>query len=176
LIEGKLMDMEKEPKNVQVVVQGTSEHSTIFLIDENGIICTVKSREHGVHVSQPVDERVEESSVRSALRDTDNEVAQLKRTLATQNEELQGALERLREAREALDAEKRESQQRSEELNESMAALEKEKRKVKKIWREKCELQLSHEDAMDEKDGDSETEGALACCPLAWLSAHTRRF
>ena len=38
LIEGKLMEMGKEPPNVQVVVQGTDENSVLFLINEDGII------------------------------------------------------------------------------------------------------------------------------------------
>jgi len=81
LIEGKLMDIEKEWKNIQVVVQGTSEHSAIFLINENGIICMVKLCDHGVHVSQLVDDRVEESLVCSALCDTNRMVSELKRPL-----------------------------------------------------------------------------------------------
>ena len=55
LIEGKLLEMDREPKNAQVVTQGTSENSIIFLVDENGVICKCDSREHMTHVSQPVD-------------------------------------------------------------------------------------------------------------------------
>ena len=45
LIEGKLLEMDREPKNAQVVTQGTSENSIIFLVDENGVICNM------IHVS-----------------------------------------------------------------------------------------------------------------------------
>ena len=46
--------MDKEPKNAQVVAQGTSENPVIFLVDENGVICKHDSRERTTHVSQPV--------------------------------------------------------------------------------------------------------------------------
>ena len=34
LIEGKLMEMEREPKNAQVVIQDTSENPAISLIED----------------------------------------------------------------------------------------------------------------------------------------------
>ena len=43
-------------------------------------------------------------------------------------------------------------QQQTEELEELRAMLAKEKQKAKQIWRQKCEQQLSHEEAIDEKD------------------------
>ena len=32
-----MLEMDREPKNAQVVTQGTSENSVIFLVDENGL-------------------------------------------------------------------------------------------------------------------------------------------
>ena len=43
-------------------------------------------------------------------------------------------------------------QQQTEKLEELRATLAKEKQKAKRIWRQKCEQQLSHEEAIDEKD------------------------
>lgn len=154
LIEGKLIELDREPRNAQVVVEDTSENSSIFLIDESGIICAHKPREHVTHVSQPADVGREEPSteVRSALRDTDDELVELKRTLEAKTQELQATLASLHTAERALEDESRRCQQQNTELSEVRAALDKEKRKVKRIWREKCELQLSHEDVVDEKD------------------------
>ena len=160
LIEAKLLEMEREPRNAQVVVQDSGEDSVISLIDESGIICTYNSREyvpseHGLHAGQPADEtlmREEPSGVRSALHDTRNDLVEVKRALEAKGQELQAALERLCEVEEALDAERRNYQQKDVELTEARSSLEREKRKVKRVLREKCDLQLSHEDEMDKKD------------------------
>ena len=56
-MEGKLTEMGREPRNVQVVIKGTGENDSMFLIDENGLICVIKpARDPNLHVSQPVDE------------------------------------------------------------------------------------------------------------------------
>ena len=41
MIEGKLLEMELEPRNIQVAIQGTDENSVLFLINENGVIKTI---------------------------------------------------------------------------------------------------------------------------------------
>ena len=41
LMEGKLMEMGREPQNIQVVVQGMDENSVLYLINEDGIIFTI---------------------------------------------------------------------------------------------------------------------------------------
>ena len=106
------------------------------------------------HVSQPVDDEGDdppgESS--SVLRSKDSELATLRESLEAQNRELIEAREALHRAQETLQNEQQRGRQREAELGEAKAALEREKRRVKKIWREKCDLQLSHEDAMDAKD------------------------
>ena len=55
LIEAKLLEMDREPKNAKVITQITSENSAIFLVDENGVICKYNSRERETHVRQPGD-------------------------------------------------------------------------------------------------------------------------
>jgi len=86
--------MDREPKNVQVIIPDTSANSIIFLIDKNGIICLVKPYEHETHVSQPIDPGVEEPSLFCTLCDTDSKLIELKRTLEAQNLELQGTVEK----------------------------------------------------------------------------------
>lgn len=58
----------------------------------------------------------------------------------------------LHQVRETLDTERQRWRQWEAELSELKAALEKEKRKIKRIWQEKCDLQLAHEDKIDVKD------------------------
>ena len=81
LIEGKLMEMGKELPNVQVVVQGTDENSVLFLINEDGIICTIKPAcDCVVHMSsQPVDAARDGSLIEthSALRNLGGELAEV---------------------------------------------------------------------------------------------------
>ena len=140
-LDSWLLEMEREPRNAQVVVQDSGEDSVISLIDESGIICTYNSceyvsREHGLHAGQPADEtltREEPSGVRSALHDTGDDLVEVKRALEAKGQELQAALERLREVEKALDAERRNYQQKDVELTEARSSLEREKRKVKEF-------------------------------------------
>ena len=155
LIEGKLMEMGKEPPNVQVVVQGTDENSVLFLINEDGIIRTIKpARDRVVHVSsQPVDAARDEGPVetRSALRESEGEPAEVEQRLETQSLELQRVRELLRQAEAEVEEGRTPTQQHDEELHGLRAVVAKEKQKVKRIWWEKCE-QLSHEEAIYRKD------------------------
>ena len=73
-------------------------------------------------------------------------------------------------------------QQQTEELEGLRATLAKEKQKAKRIWREKCEQQLSHDEAIDEKDGNSETKSksiggdpAIAKCTRNSRAPHSRK-
>jgi len=94
LIEGKLIELDREPSNVPIILQGKDEvvHK-IFLIDDNGIICTCPySRDHHEHVtSQLVDANV--ASDRSALRASESEIDCLARQLEEQLLELENTKE-----------------------------------------------------------------------------------
>lgn len=73
LIEGKLVELDREPSNVQVILQGKDQSvHKIFLVDDNGISCTcTHSCDHNEHVtSQTFDMNV----TISALCDNDNEL------------------------------------------------------------------------------------------------------
>ena len=97
LIEGKLLEMGREPKNAQVVTQGTSENSVIFLVEENGVICKYDSCKRTTHVSQLVDAEGDDPPGKSssALRSKDSELAALRESLEAQNQELLEACEAL---------------------------------------------------------------------------------
>ena len=179
IIEGKLLELEKEPRNAQVVVQESSEDPTIFLIDEEGIICISKPREQITHVSEPTgsESGAPQEIMRSALRDTvgDDDQSELQKALQAREQELHETRERLHEAEQALDDATKRCQQLEGELVGAKAAVEKEKRKVKKIWREKCEMQLFNEDALDEKDAEIATlKARLLNCTLPPTSSRAK--
>ena len=129
LIEAKLLEMDWEPKNAQVITQITSENSAIFLVDENGVICKNNSRERETHVRQLGDAEGDNSPSESssALRSNDSELVTLREALEDQNRELLEAREMLHQVQETLESERQRWRQREAELSDSKAALEKEK-------------------------------------------------
>ena len=156
LIEGKLIEMEHEPKNVQVILQGKGKDDyKLFLVDDNGIISSfTHTRDHYEHViSQPVGMNVSiESSV--APRETDSKLECLQRELEMQSEELTSIREQLHMVQLALEEEKQKSLDHVERIKELQQSLAKERQKAKRFWREKCDQQLAHEDALEKKDDE----------------------
>ena len=154
LIEGKLIEIEHEPKNVQVIIQGKDKLVyKLFLVDENGIISTfTHSRDHHEYVSsQPVDTNVANESG-SALRESASGLERLKHELETQSQELAFVNEQLHVIQLALEEEKQKSLEQVEKIKELEQSLAKERQKAKRFWREKCDQQLVHEDALEKKD------------------------
>ena len=78
LIEGKLLDMDRQPTDVQVIVQGTSGDDNIFLVDEGEIIKSIKGAV--THMSDHEHAR-SDGGVSSALRESDNDTRQLRSML-----------------------------------------------------------------------------------------------
>jgi len=90
LVESKLTEMGREPRNVQVVIKGTGENDSMFLIDENGLICVIKPAcDPNLHASQPVDEAPQVGQ-RSALCESGSEYTEINE----QQSKLQHKLER----------------------------------------------------------------------------------
>ena len=85
MIEGKLLEMDWEPENAQVVTQATSENSVIFLVDQSSVM--YNSHEHITHVNQPVDAEGNDypGECSSALHSKDSKLAVLHRALEAQN-------------------------------------------------------------------------------------------
>ena len=75
------MEMGKELPNIQVVVQGTDENSVLFLINEDGIICTIKPVcDRVVRMSSQLVDAARDGSLietRSALHDLGGELAEV---------------------------------------------------------------------------------------------------
>ena len=138
-------------------VKDQSVHK-LFLVDDNGIICTCTySRDHNEHVtSQPVDTIVaseEASNHRSALRDN-SELEHLTNELDKQYQELGKVTEQLHTVQLMLDDERQKLFERAEEIKRFVLNLDKEKQKSKRFWRLKCDQQLAHEEALEERDNE----------------------
>lgn len=170
LIEGKLMELEREPRSVQVIV---GEDSRLYLVDDTGIIEAGPSVEevreasegtahvqnnyesHGDnhdHVPDSNDEH--ESSddsiemLRSALREARLENERVQSQLSTRNDEL----ERVCNERDVLKSNKAELEVRLAEVERLTAALSKQTEKAKRFWRLRCEQMLTHDEAMQAKE------------------------
>ena len=96
------------------------ENSALFLINEDGIIRTIKpARDRVVHVSsQPVDAARDEGPVetRSAPRESEDELAEVEQRLDIQSHELQRVHELLRQAEAKVEEGRTLTQQHDEEL------------------------------------------------------------
>ena len=85
MIEGKLLEMDWEPKNAQVVTQATSENSIIFLVDQSSVMYNL--HKHITHVNQPVDAEGDDcpGECSSALHSKDSKLTVLHGALKAQN-------------------------------------------------------------------------------------------
>ena len=141
IIEGKLRERDKNPTEVQVIVQDSDDDGgTLFLINDEGVILTVEA----VIDSHVIDDEV--ASSRSALRS-----GHVSRHSSTEPNELEAIVEELRLV---LQSEKQESAALLVELTSVREALTREKEKVKRMWRQKCEQLLAHEDQQEAKDAE----------------------
>lgn len=149
LIEEKLVEMDRQPTDVQVIVQGTNDDGNIFLVDESGIIKSIKGALK--HVSG---ESRSDGVVRSVLRGSDSDTRQLRSMLDEQTDKVEALTAELRTAQQMLVDEQASSREKDTEITRLEDLLAKEKQRVKKHWREKCELLLAHEEALEEKDAE----------------------
>ena len=147
IIEGKLRETGKDPNEVQVVVEDSDDDGgTLCLINDEGVILTVEA----VIVSHVTGDEVESNaSSRSALRSEHGS-----HSSSTKPNELEAIVAELRLA---LESEKQKSAAQLIELTSVREALTKEKQKVKRMWRQKCEDLLIHEDQQEAKDAEIRT-------------------
>ena len=141
IIEGKLRERDKNPTKVQVIVRDSDDDGgMLFLINDEGVILTVEA----VIDSHVIDDEV--ASSRSTLH--------VSRHSSAEPNELEATVEELRLA---LQSEKQESAGLLVELTSVREALTREKEKVKRMWRQKCEQLLAHEDQQEAKDAEIRT-------------------
>ena len=145
LLEGKLMELEREPRNVQVVVR---EDKRIFLVYEEGIIVSTEhvSNDTQGHVSSEVLDHVNNESHR-------DDVFELRSALCeahSKNESLTSQL---------FETEMTVTQLQAEviELKAIVTKLEGELKKgdkAKRFWRQQCEQLALHEASLEQKDAE----------------------
>ena len=145
LIEGKLIELGHEPRNVQVIV--ASADSKLYLADESGII-----KQELEHVSP------ESVSTHNNNSNVTNEIDTLRRALQEARLEIEGLHETVHERDGTLRAE---LETANASLREARAEVKKMRRdvkvqaaKAKRYWAQKCEQLLAHETVVKEKDAE----------------------
>ena len=149
LIEGKLVEMGRQPSDVQVITQGNNGDGNIFLVDETGIIKSIKGAP--THVN---DDSHPDGGARSALRESDSDTRQLHSLLDEQISTVETLTAELQTSRRLLEEEKTSGREKDSEIETLQNLLAKEKQRVKRHWREKCEQLLAHEESLEEKEAE----------------------
>ena len=97
LIEGKLAEMERQPTDVQVIIQGTNGDDNIFLVDENGIIKSIKGA-----VKYMSEHARSDGVVHSAPRESDSDARQLRFMLDEQTNKVEALTSELQTVQQLL--------------------------------------------------------------------------
>ena len=148
LIEGRLLEMGHEPRNVQVIINDEG----IFLIDDTGIITSTEhvSEVEKEHVSNMVIDHMNHNNVISHHNDVN--VNSLSSALCEARCENESLTLRLYEQGNTVT----QLQTEMGEATETIARLEdeiwKEKAKVKWFWSQQCKQLALHEATLQEKD------------------------
>ena len=148
LIEGKLVELEYEPRNVQVVVANAD--SKLYLVNESGIL-----KQESEHVSREDFYTHNNNNISHVTTDIESLQGELREARL----EVEGFRERVRERDETLAALQVELETANAGLNEARAEIETLRREVKeqtvkakRFWTQKCEQLLTHETVVEEKD------------------------
>ena len=143
LIEGKLIELGHEPRNIQVIV--ASADSKLYLVDESGII-----KQESEHVSP------ENVSTHNNNSNVTNEIDTLRRTLQEARLEVESLRGTVHERDGTLRAELETANASLIEARAEIKTLRKDVKvqaaKVKRYWAQKCEQLLAHETGIEEKD------------------------
>ena len=150
-IEGKLVELEYEPRNVQVVVANAD--SKLYLVNESGIL-----KQESEHVSC---EDFYTHNNNNNISHVTTDIESLQGELWEARLEVEGLRERVRERDETLAALRVELETANAGLNEARAEIETLHREVKvqtakakRFWTQKCEQLLTHETVVEEKDAE----------------------
>lgn len=164
MIDGKLAEMDKEPQNVQVVIDDA---------EEGGVECLGLQDETGVFLrttdGDPTDEDQTRREEESESRETDKsapvtvdtlqaelEEARLKQIemaeqLVSQQAELDSAVEALARERDRVETLRREKEAEVSKIREELIQ---EQGKVRYIWRMNCEQLAQYDTESSEKDAE----------------------
>ena len=149
LIEGKLVEMDRQPSDVQVIIQGTNRDGNIYLVDETGIIKSIK-----VALKHVSDKPQPDGGARSVLRELDGDTHELRSALSEQISRVEALTIELRTAQHLLEEERSSGREKDAEIATLKNQLATEKQRVKRHWREKCEQLLAHEESLEEKEAE----------------------
>ena len=163
LIEGKLIELGHEPRNVQVIVK---EDEQIFLVDDEGIITegiiTTKHvsndsmmllqghvSETEQHVSIVQDYVNNDDTLSLSHRD---DIVSLRSALCEAHRQNESLALRLHEQQSTVTQLESEVGEAKEIIPRLEDELWKEKAKTKRFWRQQCEQLLLHETTLEERD------------------------
>ena len=164
LIEGKLLELDREPRSVQVIL---GKDSRLYLVDETGIIKMGPTKEsEGMEGTDQVitnelfgnehesrDDSVE--LLRSALRKACLENERLKSQLSARNDELESVCNECDQLKtHQAELKSRLEEVSLEEIEQLKAALNSQTEKAKRFWRLRCEQMLAHDELIEAKEGE----------------------
>ena len=124
LIEGKLVELEYEPRNIQVIV--TSADSKLYLVDESGIL-----KQESEHMSHEDFYTHNNNNNNNNISHVTNDIESLQRELREACLEVEGVRKRVCERDETLAALRVELETANAGLNEACAEIETLRREVK---------------------------------------------
>ena len=141
--------MDRQPSDVQVIIQGTDRDGNIYLVNETGIIKSIK-----VAVKHLSDKPQPDGGARSALRELDGDARELRSALSEQISRVEALTVELQTALHLLEEERSSGREKDAEIATLENQLVTEKQQVKRHWREKCEQSLAHEESLEEKEAE----------------------
>ena len=142
MIEGKLIQQQYQPQNVQVIIQGKDDAAAMFLVNENGVIIHIEPHILHAHVTSSPD------LARGAPLALDgNQVG---------SDPSSALLSQLQQAKTRVESLETELAETAADLVMTKASLAKEKEKTRRLWQKQCEQHLANEEEMDEKVAEIE--------------------
>ena len=160
LIEGTLEELDREPRNVQVIVQGLEDGGTcLYLADQDGVFCQTRAGDE-----RPPTKEHPQSTERGDEGSGDEHWAN---QLESASEALAKSQERVRRLEQEITAVHSQAEQTEKHLRSELAratqAVERGKERLKQVWKLNCEQVAEYEELLGAKDAELERlRGLLA--------------
>ena len=169
MIEGKLIQQQYQPQNVQVIIQGKDDAAAMVLVNENGVIKHIKPHNLHAHVTSSPGLARGPPLVLDGNHVGNDPHAHVTNSpglahdppLAldgnhTGNDPSSALLSQLQQAKTKVKNLEMELAETAIDLVMTKASLAKEKEKTRRLWQKQFEQHLAHEEEMDEKDAEIE--------------------
>ena len=154
LIEGKLAEEGREPRNVQVIIQRPTDegaeddtHVRLSVVDESGVIAEAR-----VVVESGQQVRVREEDVESTHAHSDAEEAEAYIQLQQKELELNATLKELEEVRKKNEEAEEVFIAKDAQIERLMKQLQREKERYGQVWRMNCEQLMENDAVLASKD------------------------